>query len=76
MLSFNTSLILALGAGIAAGLASYLTVRAARSIAVGLAILLALSSLISVVRDAADNALLRSTPQRSVRQPIQLDEQP
>ncbi|HYI46595.1 MAG TPA: hypothetical protein VE174_14150 [Actinomycetota bacterium] len=60
MLRFNTSLVLALGAAIAAGLASYLTVRVARSIAVGVAVLLALSSLISVVRDAADNAALRS----------------
>jgi hypothetical protein len=72
MLSFNTSLVLALLAGVAATLASYVTTRAARSIAVGLAVVLALSSLISVVREAADNAALRSQPQK----PVRLEEQP
>ena len=64
VLSFNTSLILALAAGIAAGVAAFVVDRKVRSIAVGLAVMLALFSLISVVRAAADNAALRPGSKR------------
>ena len=68
MLSFNTSLVLALGAAVAAGVATWVTGRLERSIAVGVAVLLALSSLISVVRDAADNALLERSPHMRIEE--------
>lgn len=60
MHTFNTALILALAAAFAAAGAAWVTSRVVRSVLVGVTVLLSLSSLISVVRDAADNLMLQS----------------
>jgi hypothetical protein len=58
--TFNTSLVLALVAAIFSALAYYFTHRRLRAVAIGLAVLFSLGAVVSAVRDAADNLLLRS----------------